>query len=70
MPIELPEEEIPEKEEAEELVEDLSSHKPKFVSGPKQPSPFVSQDQSTILLPLFITAACVIPVVFCLCKLC
>lgn len=70
LPINLPHEEEEVHEPEEHVDEEVHGPQSKFVSGPKQPNPFASQDQSTILLPLFITAACFIPVVFCLCKLC
>ncbi|CAF0841989.1 unnamed protein product [Didymodactylos carnosus] len=37
-------------------------------SGPKVADPY-SEDQSSSLIPLFIAIACVIPIIFCLCRL-
>lgn len=37
-------------------------------SGPKQPDPYADED-SSMLLPIFIAIGTFIPVLFCLCKL-
>nr|CAH7713028.1 unnamed protein product [Callosobruchus chinensis] len=51
----------------EEVVEPPPS-KIRKPSGPKQPDPY-SEDESSLMLPIFIAIGAFIPVLFCLCKL-
>ncbi|CAG9097057.1 unnamed protein product [Plutella xylostella] len=52
--------------ETEEVEEKIP--KSKRASGPKSPDPY-SMDESSVLLPVFITIGAFIPLLFCLCKL-
>lgn len=38
-------------------------------SGPKQPDPYTVDDDSSLMLPVFIAVGAFIPLLFCLCKL-
>ncbi|XP_022114395.1 malectin-A [Pieris rapae] len=63
-PIVWPETEAEEPREAQE--EKVT--KSKRASGPKQPDPY-SIDDSSVMVPLFITIGAFLPLLFCLCKL-
>lgn len=54
-------------EEIKEEVEEKSS-KSRRASGPKHPDPY-SMDESSVLIPVFITIGAFVPLLFCLCKL-
>lgn len=55
--------------DADEVPEEMEENTPsKRASGPKQPDPY-SMDDSSVLLPVFITIGAFIPLLFCLCKL-
>lgn len=56
-----------EAEEPREEVEEKSA-KAHRASGPKQPDPY-STDDNSVLIPVFITIGAFIPLLFCLCKL-
>ncbi|XP_039746831.1 malectin-A [Pararge aegeria] len=56
-----------ETEELREEVEEKST-KSRRASGPKQPDPY-SLDDSSVLIPVFITMGAFIPLLFCLCRL-
>ncbi|CAH0604751.1 unnamed protein product [Chrysodeixis includens] len=56
-----------EAEEPRDEVEEKSAA-PRRASGPKQPDPY-SMDESSVLIPVFITMGAFIPLLFCLCKL-
>lgn len=55
-----------ENEQKEEVEE--KNTKSRRASGPKQPDPY-SMDESSVLLPVFITVGAFVPLLFCLCKL-
>lgn len=49
--------------------EEEKPRKKRPVSGPKTPNPYASDDTSTMLLPVIVSIAAFLPIVFCLCKL-
>ncbi|XP_059057098.1 malectin-A [Achroia grisella] len=63
-PLVWPEAEV---EEQKEEIEEKATN-PRRASGPKQPDPY-SMDESSVLIPVFITIGAFIPLLFCLCKL-
>lgn len=63
-PLEWPENEI---EDVKDEIEEKSTT-PRRASGPKQPDPY-SMDESSVLIPVFITIGAFVPLLFCLCKL-
>lgn len=66
---EVPDEPFFEEEEEEDLLGKPTSVRRNLkTSGPKVIDPY-SEDQSSILLPLIIALAAIIPVIFCLCRL-
>lgn len=45
------------------------SNKVRKTSGPKQPNPYDTLDESSMMLPIFVALGLFIPLLFCLCKL-